>query len=102
MKETGLTGKRRSTTIEATPDDGKSQRERRRSCVVLLILLGCICLYVYCYLLWCLVCVACLFVLLLHAATFAPNPEAALGFQKTTIRSPRHDLRFHARYTSCT
>ena len=31
MKETGLTGKRRSTTIAATPDDGKSQRKRRRS-----------------------------------------------------------------------
>ena len=30
MKETGLTGKRRSTTIAATPDDGKSQRKRRR------------------------------------------------------------------------
>ena len=29
MKETGLTGKRRSTTIAATPDDGKSQRKRR-------------------------------------------------------------------------
>ena len=28
MKETGLTGKRRSTTIAATPDDGKSQRKR--------------------------------------------------------------------------
>ena len=25
MKETGLTGKRRSTTIAASPDDGKSQ-----------------------------------------------------------------------------
>ena len=34
MKETGLTGKRRSTTIAATPDDGKSQRKRRRSVVV--------------------------------------------------------------------
>ena len=31
MKETGLTGKRRSTTIAATPDDGKSQRKRRRN-----------------------------------------------------------------------
>ena len=31
MKETGLTGKRRSTTIAANPDDGKSQRKRRRS-----------------------------------------------------------------------
>ena len=31
MKETGLTGKRRSTTIAATPDDRKSQRKRRRS-----------------------------------------------------------------------
>ena len=31
MKETGLTGKRRSTTIAATPDDGNSQRKRRRS-----------------------------------------------------------------------
>ena len=31
MKETGLTGKRRSTTIAATPDDGKSQRKRRTS-----------------------------------------------------------------------
>ena len=31
MKEIGLTGKRRSTTIAATPDDGKSQRKRRRS-----------------------------------------------------------------------
>ena len=31
MKETGLTGKRRSATITATPDDGKSQRKRRRS-----------------------------------------------------------------------
>ena len=30
MKETVLTGKRRSTTIAATPDDGKSQRKRRR------------------------------------------------------------------------
>ena len=30
MKETGLTGKIRSTTIAATPDDGKSQRKRRR------------------------------------------------------------------------
>ena len=30
MKETGLTGKRRSTTIAATPDDGKSQRKRRK------------------------------------------------------------------------
>ena len=30
MKETGLTGKRRSTTIAATPDDGKSQGKRRR------------------------------------------------------------------------
>ena len=30
MKETGLTGKRRMTTIAATPDDGKSQRKRRR------------------------------------------------------------------------
>ena len=30
MKETGLTGKRRSTTIAATPDDGNSQRKRRR------------------------------------------------------------------------
>ena len=29
MKETGLTRKRRSTTIAATPDDGKSQRKRR-------------------------------------------------------------------------
>ena len=29
MKEPGLTGKRRSTTIAATPDDGKSQRKRR-------------------------------------------------------------------------
>ena len=29
MKETGITGKRRSTTIAATPDDGKSQRKRR-------------------------------------------------------------------------
>ena len=29
MKETGLTGKRRPTTIAATPDDGKSQRKRR-------------------------------------------------------------------------
>ena len=25
MKETGLTGKRRSTTVAATPDDGKSR-----------------------------------------------------------------------------
>ena len=32
MKETGLTGKRRSTSIAATPDDGKSQRKRRREC----------------------------------------------------------------------
>ena len=31
MKETWLTGKRRSTTIAATPDDGKSQRKRRRN-----------------------------------------------------------------------
>ena len=30
MKETGLTGKRRSTTIAATPDDGNSQRKSRR------------------------------------------------------------------------
>ena len=30
MKETGLSGKRRSTTIAATPDDGNSQRKRRR------------------------------------------------------------------------
>ena len=30
MKETGLTGKRRSTTIAATPDDGNSHRKRRR------------------------------------------------------------------------
>ena len=30
MTETGLTGKRRSTTIAATPDDGKSQRKRGR------------------------------------------------------------------------
>ena len=30
MKETGLAGKRRSTTIAATPDDGNSQRKRRR------------------------------------------------------------------------
>ena len=29
MKETGLTGKRRSTTIAATPDDENSQRKRR-------------------------------------------------------------------------
>ena len=29
MKETGLTGKRRSITIAATPDDGNSQRKRR-------------------------------------------------------------------------
>ena len=29
MKETWLTGKGRSTTIAATPDDGKSQRKRR-------------------------------------------------------------------------
>ena len=36
MKETGLTGKRRSTTIAATPDDGKSQRKRRRRLTVLL------------------------------------------------------------------
>ena len=28
MKETGLTGKGRSTTIAATPDDGKSQRKK--------------------------------------------------------------------------
>ena len=35
MKETGLTGKRRSTTIAATPDDGKSQRKiRRRSLAI--------------------------------------------------------------------
>ena len=32
MKETGLTGKRRSTTIAATPDDGESQRKRREGC----------------------------------------------------------------------
>ena len=31
MKETGLTGKGRSTTIAATPCDGKSQRKRRLS-----------------------------------------------------------------------
>ena len=36
MKETGLTGKRRSTTIGATPYDGKSQRERRRRDLVLM------------------------------------------------------------------
>ena len=30
MKETWLTGKRRSTTIAATTDDGNSQRKRRR------------------------------------------------------------------------
>ena len=30
MKETGLTGKIRSTTIAASPDDGNSQRKRRR------------------------------------------------------------------------
>ena len=30
MKETRLTGKGRSTTIAATPDDGKCQRKRRR------------------------------------------------------------------------
>ena len=30
MKETGLTGNRRSTTIAATPDDGNIQRKRRR------------------------------------------------------------------------
>ena len=29
MKETGLTGKKRSTTIAATPDDGNSQRKRK-------------------------------------------------------------------------
>ena len=29
MKETGFTGKRRSTTIAATPYDGNSQRKRR-------------------------------------------------------------------------
>ena len=34
MKETGLTGKRRSTTIAATPDDGNSQRKRRRGNIV--------------------------------------------------------------------
>ena len=34
MKETGLTGKGRSTTIAATPDDGKSQRKRRYTCYV--------------------------------------------------------------------
>ena len=34
MKEIGLTGKRRSTTIAATPDDGNSQRKRRRSVCV--------------------------------------------------------------------
>ena len=28
MKETGLTGKRRPTTIAATPGDGNSQRKR--------------------------------------------------------------------------
>ena len=31
MKETGLTGKRRSTIIAATPDDGKSQRKEEES-----------------------------------------------------------------------
>ena len=31
MRETGLTGKRRSTAIAATPDDGNSQRKRRRN-----------------------------------------------------------------------
>ena len=31
MKEIGLTRKIRSTTIAATPDDGNSQRKRRRS-----------------------------------------------------------------------
>ena len=35
MKETGLTGKRRSTTIAATPDDGNSQRKRRRGGVMI-------------------------------------------------------------------
>ena len=43
MKETGLTGKRRSTIIAATPDDGKSQRKRRRrigECVSV-----CLCVY---------------------------------------------------------
>ena len=35
MKETGFTGKRRSTTIAATPDDGNSQRKRRRLNVVI-------------------------------------------------------------------
>ena len=29
MKETGLTGKRRATTIAATPYDGNSHRKRR-------------------------------------------------------------------------
>ena len=29
MKETGLTGKRRSTTIAATPDDGKMPEEKK-------------------------------------------------------------------------
>ena len=29
MNETGLTGKRRPTTVAATPDDGNSQRKRR-------------------------------------------------------------------------
>ena len=30
MKETGLTVKRRSTTIAGTPDDGDSQRKIRK------------------------------------------------------------------------
>ena len=31
MKETGVTGKRRSTTIAPTPDDGNSQRKRKKN-----------------------------------------------------------------------
>ena len=41
MKETGLTGKGRSTTIAATPDDGKSQRKRRRRRRIIIHILDC-------------------------------------------------------------
>ena len=41
MKETGLTGKRRSTTIAATPDDGKSQRKRRDRRILVSLTLKC-------------------------------------------------------------
>ena len=37
MKETGITGKRQSTTIAATPDDGNSQRKRRSKLYIVLV-----------------------------------------------------------------